>query len=80
MVLRLATGLMLLSRGISQGFILVPILFDIVIDDVFLFIEKSNVCSFANDNIFFSCGDNLSEILESLVHDMKILLRWVIYG
>ena len=71
---------MLLSRGISQGFIVVLILFDIVIDDVFLFIEKSNVCSFANDNTFFSCGDNLSVILKSLVHDMKILLRWFIYG
>ena len=33
------------------------------------------MCKFADDNTLFSCGDNLSVILKSLEHDMKILLR-----
>ena len=34
------------------------------------------MCKFADNNTLFSCGDNLSVILKSLEHDMKILLRW----
>ena len=31
---------------------------------------------FSDNNIFLSCGDNLSIILKSLEHDTKMLLRW----
>ena len=34
------------------------------------------MCNFADDNILFPCGDNLSVILKSLEHYTKILLRW----
>ena len=39
-------------------------------------IEKSEICNFADDNIIYVCGDDLSNILENLKHDMKILLTW----
>ena len=64
------------TRGVPQRSILKPLLFNIFINDIFLFIEKSDICKFADDNTLFSCGDNLSVILKSLEHDMKILLRW----
>ena len=41
-----------------------------------LFIEKSDIYNFADDNRLFFCGNNLSVILKSLEHDMKNLLRW----
>ena len=31
---------------------------------------------FADDNTLFSCGDNITVISKSLMHDVKILLRW----
>ena len=61
------------ARGIPQRRILEPLLFNIFINDIFLLIEKSHICKFADDNTLFSCGDNLSVILKSLEHDMKIL-------
>ena len=64
------------TRGISQRSILGPLLFNIFINNIFLFVEKFVICKFADDNTLFSCGDNLSVILKSLEHDMKILLRW----
>ena len=64
------------TRGIPQRPILGLLLFNIFLNDIFLFIEKSDICKFGDDNTLFSCGDNLSVILKSLEHDMKILLRW----
>ena len=41
-----------------------------------MFIEKSEICNFADDNIVYDCGKDLPNILEKLKHDMKILLTW----
>ena len=41
-----------------------------------MFIEKSEICNFADDNAIYDCGEYLSNILENLKHDMKILLTW----
>ena len=75
LIFRIVTGLMLLG-GSPQRSILGSPLFNTFINDIFLFIEKSDICKFADDSTLFSCGDNLSAILKRLEHDMKILLRW----
>ena len=38
-----------------------------------MFIEKKETCNFADDNTIYDCGEDLSNILENLKHDMKIL-------
>ena len=63
-------------RGVQQGSNLVPLLFSILITDLFLFLERTNICDFADDNTIYKCDSVLEIILGGLQHDMKILLSW----
>ena len=64
-----------IKRGVSRESILRPLLFNAFINDNFMFIEKTEVCNSANDNTIYDCGEDLSNILENLKHDVKILLK-----
>ena len=63
-------------RGVPQGSILGPLLFNIFINDLFLFIEKANICNFADDNTIYSCTKNLETNLKNLEHDMINVSKW----
>ena len=69
------TALMLVTI-FPKGSILQHLFFNIFINNIFLFIEKSDLWIFADDNILFSCRDNLSLILKTVGHDIKIDFRW----
>ena len=63
-------------RGTLEGSILGPLLFNVFINDIFLVVEKSDICYFADDNTLYSYGSSLPLILSSLEHDMRNLLYW----
>ena len=65
-----------IRRGILQGSILGLLLFNIFINDIFMIIEQSDICNFADDNTLYSCGERLTEIKENLVSDTKRILNW----
>ena len=65
-----------IKRGVPQWSILGPLLFNAFINDIFMFIEKTEICNFADDNTIYDCGEDLFNILENLKHDLKILLKW----
>ena len=64
-----------IRRGIPEGSILGPLLFNIFINDIFMIIEQSDICNFADDNTLYSCGERLTEITENLVSDTKRILN-----
>ena len=62
--------------GIPQGSILGPLLFNIFISDIFMIIEQSDICNFADDNTLYLCGKSLTDIKENLVSDTESILNW----
>ena len=54
------------TRDVPQGSILGLLLFNVFINNIFMFIEKSEICHFADDKTIYDCGEDLSNILENL--------------
>ena len=65
-----------ITIGVPQGSILGPLLFNIFINDLFLFIEKSEVCNFADDNTLFSGNKNLDCVFSNLNSDLNNVIEW----
>ena len=62
-------------RGSPQGSTFGLVLFNLFIDDLFLYIVRTNISNFADDNTKYSCQNDLKPILEDLRFDMVTLLR-----
>ena len=62
--------------GVPQGSILGRLLFNILINDLFVFVLSSNFSSYADDNTLYASGFNLEEIKKSLSTDFDAVTKW----
>ena len=62
--------------GVSQGSILEPLLFNIFLCDLFLFMKNIDIASYADDNTPYTTGSSIVEVIQKLENAAKTLFQW----
>ena len=62
--------------AVPQGSILGPLLFNVFINDIFCFEDKSYLSNYADDNILYAFESNMTEVKDKLSQDLPKLSEW----
>ena len=61
----------ILNKGVPQGSILGPLLFNVFMNDMFLFMERCNLYNYADDNSIIYSSPDIETVILNLKHDCQ---------
>ena len=65
-----------IHKGVPQGSILGPLLFNVFINDIFHFISDSSLYNYADDNTLSFCNPDFDALISTLETDSNQLIEW----
>ena len=65
-----------LQKGVPQGSILGPLIFNVFMNDIYLSIVNTNLYNYADDNSMAAIGRTKLEVIQCLKLDAEIAIQW----
>ena len=65
-----------IKKGVPQGSILGPLLFNVFINDIFYFIEHGTLYNYADDNTISFSSPDFNRLIQVLQKESSTLINW----